>query len=98
VKGAGPLQVGSEDRAQGRGLPAGVLGVQFIRAADVVKRIHPLLYVLLGLAIALLALAALPLRFVPNAHLAAVLAYRRSIVATAGAAALVAVSVFYALA
>ena len=93
----GVIQVEGADGPQGRGLPAGVLGVQFSRAAEAVKKIHPLLYVLLGMAIALLGLAAIPIRYVPNARLAALLAYRRSTVAIAGAAALAAVSVMYVL-
>jgi hypothetical protein len=91
------IQVQSADRERGRGLPAGVLGVQFSRAAEAVKKIHPLLYVLLGVAIALLALAAIPVRYVPSARLAALLAYRRSTVVIAGAAMLAAVSVMYVL-
>jgi hypothetical protein len=71
--------------------------VQFSRATDAVKRIHPLLYLLLGVAIALLTLAAVPVRYVPNARIAALLAYRRSTVALAGAAVLVTVTVVYAL-
>jgi hypothetical protein len=92
------IHVRGADRPRGRGLPAGVLGVQFSRAAEAVKQIHPLLYLLLGIAIALLALAAIPVRYVPNARIAALLAYRRSAVAIAGAAALATVSVLYVLA
>ena len=92
-----PIQVQGADAGRGGGLPAGVLGVQFSRAAEAVKKIHPLLYLLLGIAIALLGLAAIPVRYVPNARLAALLAYRRSTVAVAGAAALAAVSVMYVL-
>ena len=92
------IQVQGADEGRGHGVPAGVLGVQFSRAADAVKEIHPLLYVLLGVAIALLGLAAIPVRYVPNARLAALLAYRRSTVAIVGAAALAAVSVTYVLA
>ena len=50
------------------------------------------------LFIALLGLAAIPVRYAPNARLAALLAYRRSTVAIVGAAALAAVSVTYLLA
>lgn len=88
---------GRADSGRDRG-GSGVLGVRFSRAADAVSEVHPLLFVILGLAIMLLALAALPLRWVPNARVAAVLAYRRSLVALAGATALVAVAVAYALA
>ena len=92
------IQVQGADRPRGRVLPAGVLGVQFSRAAEAAKEIHPLLFLLLGMAIALLALAAVPARYVPNARIAALLAYRRSTVAIAGAAALATVSVLYVLA
>ena len=78
--------------------PVGVLGVSFTRAADAVKEVPPLLFVLLGIAIGLLAAAALPLRFVPSARLAAALAYRRTVVAMAGAVMLGSVAVVYALA
>jgi hypothetical protein len=71
----------------------GVLGVSFTRAADAAKEVSPLLFVLLGIAIGLLAAAAMPLRFVPSARLAAVLAYRRTFVATAGAVTLASVAV-----
>ena len=75
----------------------GVLGVRFTKAVDAVKAIPPWLFALLGLAIALLAVAALPLRATPNGRTAAVLAHRRRLIALAGAAALVAVTVSYAL-
>jgi hypothetical protein len=77
---------------------AGVLGARFERATDAVKNVHPLLFLLLGFAIALLTLAALPLRYVPNARIAALLAYRRSAIALTGAMVLASVMVFYALA
>jgi hypothetical protein len=75
-----------------------VLGVRFKRAADVVKEVPAILFVLLGIAIGLLATAAMPLRFIPGAHLAAVLAYRRTFVALVGAVTLASVAVVYALA
>jgi hypothetical protein len=78
--------------------PVGVLGVSFTRAADAVKEVPSVLFVLLGIAIGLLAVAALPLRFVPSARLAAALAYRRTFVAMAGAVTLASVAVVYALA
>jgi hypothetical protein len=74
-----------------------VLGARFSRAGDAVKSIHPLLWIGLGIAIALLALAALPLEAAPNARIAALLAYRRMTVAVAGATTLVAVTIAYAL-
>ncbi|MBA2568170.1 MAG: hypothetical protein H0V11_02365 [Actinobacteria bacterium] len=78
--------------------PAAVLGVRFTRAADAVKKVPALLFVLLGLAIGLLAAAAMPLRFVPNDRMAAVLAYRRTFVALVGAITLASVALVYALA
>jgi hypothetical protein len=82
-----------------RGSPShGVLGTRFTRkAVEVVKEIPLWLFVLLGLAIALLAVAALPLRVAPNGRAAAVIAHRRGVVALAGGVALVAVAVAYAL-
>jgi hypothetical protein len=99
---AGVLRVeGSESSAAGRGgkppLSVGVLGERFTRVTDAVKKVHPLLYLLLGFAIALLALAAVPARYVPNSGIASLLAYRRPAVALAGAAALVTVMLLYAL-
>lgn len=87
---------GPDDRGEGRRFSGGVLGARFDEATDAVKKVHPLVFVLLGLAIALLAVAALPMRFVPNARIAALLAYRRLVVAIAGALALVMVAAFYA--
>jgi hypothetical protein len=76
----------------------GVLGTRFTRnAVDAIKSIPLWLYVLLGLAIALLAVAALPLRVAPNGRTAGILAHRRGLIALTGAAALVAVTVSYAL-
>jgi hypothetical protein len=89
-----PIRVG---RSRGK-TPAAVLGVRFTRAADAVKEVPALLYLLLGIAIGLLAAAAMPLRFVPSARMAAVLAYRRTFVAMAGAITLASVAVVYALA
>ena len=87
---------GPDDRGEGRRFSGGVLGARFEQATDAVKKVHPIVFVLLGLAIALLAVAALPMRFVPNARIAALLAYRRLAVAIAGALALVMVAAFYA--
>lgn len=97
VHGPEGSRTASEDRARDRGRPIAVLGARFSRAADAVKEIPPILYVLLGLAIALLGLASLPIRYVPNARIAALLAYRRQSVALAGTATLISVTVFYAL-
>lgn len=96
VRGVDRSRAGAAER-RGRPLPVGVLGARFGRAAEAVKEIHPILYVLLALAIALLGLASMPVRYVPNARMAALLAYRRQAVALAGAAALITVTLFYAL-
>ena len=93
-EGPDPIRVG---RSKGK-TPTSVLGVRFTRTADAVKEIPAILFVLLGIAIGLLAAAAMPLRFVPSAHMAAVLAYRRTFVALAGAVTLGSVAVAYALA
>ncbi len=91
-EGAKPIRVGSTKK------PLGVLGVRFTRAADAVKSVPAIVYLLLGIAIGLLAAAAMPIRFVPSARLAAILAYRRNVVAMAGAVTLASVAVVYALA
>jgi hypothetical protein len=78
--------------------PLGVLGVRFTRAADAVKDVPALVFVLLGIAIGLLAAAAMPLRFLPDGRLAALLAYQRTSVALAGAITLASVALVYALA
>lgn len=98
VEGRDKAGAAADDRAGKLGSAAGVLGARFTRAADAVKKVHPILFVLLGIAIGLLAIAALPMRYVPHDRMAVVLAYRRSAVALVGATALVAVSVLYALA
>jgi hypothetical protein len=71
--------------------PLGVLGARFSRAADAVKEVPAILFVLLGIAIGLLTVAAMPLRLIPTARMAAILAYRRTSVALAGAVALTSV-------
>jgi hypothetical protein len=91
-RGSEPIRVGMPRN------PVGVLGVSFTRTADAVKEVPPVLFVLLGIAIGLLAAAGMPLRFVPSARLAAALAYRRTLVAMAGAVTLASVAVVYALA
>jgi hypothetical protein len=77
----------------------GVLGARFTKKAilDAIKGIPPWLYAVLGLAIALLAVAALPLRATPSRGAAVALAHHRGAVALGGAAMLVAVTVAYAL-
>jgi hypothetical protein len=91
-EGSKPIRVSSSKK------PLSVLGVRFTSATDAVKKVPVILFVLLGLAIGLLAVAAMPLRFVPSAHMAAVLAYRRTFVALAGAITLASVAFVYALA
>jgi hypothetical protein len=94
VKGAASSSAEQGDKPP---LSVGVLGERFTRVTDAVKEIHPFLYVMLGVAIALLAVAAIPASFVPNARGAALLAYRRDAVAFAGAAALLTVMFLYAV-
>ena len=99
---AGPLPVkpdgGSAQRKMGSHPSEGVLGATFAReAVDVVKSIPPWVYALLGLAIVLLAVAALPLRAAPSPRTAVLLANRRELIALAGAAALTVATIFYAL-
>ena len=73
-----------------------VLGVSFGRAAaDAVEKVHPLIWLGLGMAIGLLGIAAVPIEFAPNARIAALLAYRRLAIALAGATLLAAVTVAY---
>ena len=75
----------------------GVLGARFAHQAVKAAENVPLwLYLLLGLAIMLLALAALPLRAAPK-RAAGLLARRRAVLALVGAAALVVVTVAYTL-
>jgi hypothetical protein len=75
-----------------------VLGAKFAKGAvGAIESIPPLLYVLLGLAIGLLGVAALPLRMAPTRQAATTLEHHRGGVALAGAALLVAVTVAYAL-
>jgi hypothetical protein len=75
-----------------------VLGAKFAKnALGAIKSIPPLLFVLLGIAIGLLGVAALPLRMAPPRQAALTLAHHRGGVAIAGAALLVAVTIAYAL-
>jgi hypothetical protein len=79
-------------------LARGVLGTRFTNEAlDAVRRIPLYLYVLLGLAIALLTVAAVPIEAVPNRRIAAALAHRRGAIALAGTAALIWVTISYVL-
>jgi hypothetical protein len=89
------------DREQGKThetrAAGGVLGKRFSDVRDTVRSVHPLIWVGLGIALALLALAALPVEAARNAKVAMLLAYRRTEVALAGAATLVLVTVAYVL-
>ena len=73
----------------------GVLGARFTRAVNAIEGIPLWLFLLLGLAIAMLAVAALPLRATPNGRTAAMLVQRRGMITLAGALALAAVAVSY---
>ena len=75
----------------------GVLAEQFKRPIDVIKAVPPFLLVLLAFAIALLALAATPRQASPSARLQALLAYRRGLIALAGATILIGVAITYAV-
>ncbi len=80
----------------------GTLGARFAQdAVGAFKTIPSLLFVLLGIAIGLLAVAALPLRLAPTQRAAMTLAVHRGAVALAGTGLLIAVvvamSVVYAL-
>jgi hypothetical protein len=76
----------------------GVLGTKFVRkAAEAASHVPLWLYLLLGLAIVLLAAAALPLRAAPTRGAASTLARHRGVLALAGAVTLVAVMVTYVL-
>jgi hypothetical protein len=74
----------------------GVLGERFTRrAVDAVKGVPLWVFLLVGIAIALLAVAAAPLRAAPGTRLAGALARRRALIALAGAGALVAATVAF---
>jgi hypothetical protein len=92
AEGSRPIHVAK------RKTPLGVLGARFSRTSDAIKAVPAFLFVPLGIAIGLLAAAAMPIRLIPNARMAAALAYRRTSVALAGAVALASVAVVYALA
>jgi hypothetical protein len=90
---------GAASRAEsGRGeIDRGVLGTRFDTAEDAVRSLHPFLYFLLGMAIALLGIAALPARVAPNYRIAALLEHQRGEIAIAGMMTLLAVAVIYVL-
>jgi hypothetical protein len=85
------------DEGRLRETDSGVLGTSFDKAGDTVKSLHAILYVLLGMAIALLGIAALPARVAPNYRMASVLEHQRGHIALAGTLALIVVAVFYVL-
>jgi hypothetical protein len=74
---------------------SGVLGVQFTKAVEVVQGVPTFLFFVLGLAIALLALAALPGRAAPTLRIHKFLAYHRELVALAGTVTLIAAAISY---
>ena len=93
----GALQVrggGEPIRVDRNKTPVAVLGARFTRAADVVKKVPAILYVLLGIAIGLLLAAALLLRFVPSDRIALA---RRTFSCVGGRGLLASVAVVYAL-
>ena len=61
-----------------------MLGTQFTKAVEVVQGVPTYLFFVLGLAIALLALAALPGRAAPTLRIHKLLAYHRELIALAG--------------
>jgi hypothetical protein len=74
-----------------------VLGVTVGDISESIAELHPAFFVLLGLAVALLAVASVPAAVVPNQSAAAVLAQRRIELTLAGIAALAVVVVAYLL-
>ena len=76
---------------------SGALGVQFTKAVDAVQGVPTFLFFVLGLAIALLGLAALPGRLAPSLRLHKVLAYHREKVALAGTVTLIAAAITYVI-
>jgi hypothetical protein len=94
-----PKPDGGSAQPEPRSNPSeGVLGRRFAQeAVDVVTSIPPWVYALLGLAIALLAVAALPLRATPSPRTAVLLANRRALIALTGAAVLTVATIAYAL-
>jgi hypothetical protein len=81
----------------GRSGPSKVLATTIDEVTSVVTGLHPAFYVLLALAIAVLAAATLPSSAVPSPWLGATLARRRAELTLAGTMALVGVIVAYLL-
>jgi hypothetical protein len=101
VAAAGPT-TGGPDRVAPESKPiftraVGVLGARFTRAVELVQAVPPFLFVILALAIALLALAATPLRATPSLRLRKLLAYHRELVALAGTVAVIGVTITYVI-
>jgi hypothetical protein len=87
----------SEDKAVSR-RSKGSLGVRFSKGAvGAAASIPPWVYALLGVAIALLAVAVLPPRATPGPAAAMFLAQRRALIAAAGTGVLLGAMVAYAL-
>jgi hypothetical protein len=75
--------------------PSKVLGRTIDEVRDAVTGLHPAFYIVLAIAMAILAAATLPASAVPSPALGATLARRRAALTLAGTAALVAVIVAY---
>lgn len=73
------------------------LGAVFTKSVELVESVPPFLYAILGFAIALLALAVLPIRAAPNLRVAALLAYHRELFVLLGTVALIGTAITYAL-
>jgi hypothetical protein len=73
------------------------LGAVYTKSVDLVESVPPFLYAILGFAIALLALAVLPIRAAPNLRVAALLAYHRELFVLLGTVALIGTAITYAL-
>jgi hypothetical protein len=73
----------------------GVLGVQFTKAVELAQAVPPFLFILLGLAIALLGLAAIPRQAAPNLRIEALLAYHRELIALGGTITLIGAALTY---
>jgi hypothetical protein len=73
----------------------GVLGVQFTKAVELAQKVPPFVFILLGLAIALLGLAAIPRQAAPNLRVQALLAYHRELIALGGTITLIGAALTY---
>lgn len=95
VGGAAPGPPAGRDSESTFKRVSGVLGAQFTKAVEIVQGVPTFLFFVLGLAIALLALAALPGRAAPSLRLHKLLAYHREWVALAGTATLICAAITY---